>query len=424
MSISTKTANPPRSKRLSKGGKPMIPVLLALAMLVAGVNNVRAEGVDLKDTPHVKMYPVPETFEKDTQIIREIDPYGESLMSYEFRVPKGWGANYQSKSMSTVGESVSTMSNSVLSILGRYAGVPKNQLRSHILVEGQGLAYEISAKNWFVNFVLINGFSLTSMTEVSPREVDGLYIEVDKDQTYAVRARVLINGNRLIMMRYYLPQENYNDEKVTQGLTVASFKLSKPVPDTIEKQETYGFLDQSFFNYPASWTLKEKSILSIERMHAVVFQATQQEESVVLDGHIRVDVISKLLKTTLAQEIDAFRAKQKIPRYKIGSLIGSIEYTFDPSVKSGKAQIYRLVPDDPVNMKDYEFAVTVMQGDDYYYITSMISPSREQDYSKWARNMESYRIINQSVRRSRDMLQFDPNDPYFDYLKEYEEPQP
>lgn len=419
MSISTKTAAPRKSAMVEmmirKAGVFLIALILGAALQIAPA---KAIGIDLTKLPKVKEYePLPkEKLEKDSKRVNEAAPYNETKMAYELRLPKNWTNNIQTPPVNSDAQKP-ILSDTVLGILGRYIGAPKNLLRSYVVVEGQGMNYEISTAHWFVNFILLNGFSLTALTEKSPTEIEAMYVQVDKDQTYIVRARVMVNGNRLIMVRYYLPQENYEEEKAQQGQVIQTFKLLNPTGERIEKQNTYGFLDQSYFSYPVSWNLKEKSILSIERMSAILYQERLDGKESILEGHLKINVVSRLLKTTLAQEVDTFRKGLKIKDYKIGQLIENVKYNYDPSIKHGKAQSYRLDPLDAVNMQPYEILVTVMQGDDYYYITSLISPSREHDFYGWARNMEAARIINESIRRS-NMPKFDPNDPYYDYLKE------
>jgi hypothetical protein len=378
-----------------------------------------AIGINITDIPKLKEYQLKsqEEFEKTTKVIKQENPYGDSKISYEFRVPKKWSLNVQQAPIG--GEGGSPLSKSVLTIIAKYISEPKNLQRSTITIEAQELAYEISAKNWFINFIINNGFSLSGMTEKSSREIEAMYVALENDVTYVVRTRVILNGSRLVVVRYYLPQENYEEEKVLQAQVMASFRLLQPTAERIETQETYGFLDQSYFNYPKSWTLKEKSILSIERMSALLTQEMTDRKRQILEGHIKIKLISRLLKTTLAEEIENFRKELKIPHYSVGQLIENVDYTYDPSIKVGKAQLYRLEPDDKVNMQAYEFLVAVMQGDDYYYITSLITPSREQDFYTWAKNMEAVRIVNESMRRSNLVMKYDPNDPYFDYLKEY-----
>lgn len=390
----------------------------------APLAQARELGIDLKTLPKLNTGAlIPERdFEAKTKKVVENSPYNESRISYEMRVPKEWTGNIQKPPIDTTAGGTSMLSGRVLGMIGRYVGAPVNLVRSYITVEAQKLTYEISAQNWFVNFILSNGFTLTALTQSGSRRVEALYVQVDGDQTYVVRTLVLLNGPDLIMVRYYLPQENYDVEYIQQEQVLKSFVLLNPVNEKIEKQAQYGFLDQSYFNYPESWTLKEKNILSVERMSALLYQGRKEGEGkrarLVLEGHIKIDVISKLLKTTLQQEIENFRKNLQIPSYSVGKMIEEITYDFDPSIKSGSAQIYRLEPDDQVNMQPYEYLVTVMEGEDYYYITSMITPSREEDFYLWAQNMEAAKIVNESMRRHNISLEYDPNDPYYDYMKE------
>lgn len=410
MSISMKTASQRRS------GFLRIAIVL-IAFLLVPVSSAMAEpGIDIASIPKLKPYAYgPEAeFEAKTDLIRGDKPYSDDYLSYQLRLPKGWAETKHG----AVGDVGSTeLSDVVLSIVGRYVAPPKNLLRSYVVIEGQSLAHEISAQNWFVNFILKNGFSLGAMDVKSPREVEALYVQVDGDESYVVRARLLINGPRLIMIRYYLPQDNYDEEKVDQARIIQSFKLTKLKNEDIEKQVVYGFLDQSFFNYPSSWTLKAKDILSIERMNALLYQESVDGKVSVLEGHIRINVISKLLKTTMDEEISAFRKSINVKGYTLGPVIETLKYKYNPDIKKGQAQAYRLIASDPVNMKSYEYLASIMEGDDYYYITSMITPSRGEDFYTWAQNIEAFRIINESMRRT-DAPKIDPSDPYYDYLKQ------
>lgn len=394
-------------------------IALPVATVQAQVSKL---GINVSSVPQIKPTKIlPEKdFEAATKLSSENSPYDEPRISYSIRLPKDWTDNDQKIPVGSGGGVV--LDSRVLGIMARHTARPKNLLRSYLQIEAQRLTYEISAKNWLVNFVLGNGFSLTAMTDASEREVEALYVQVIKDQTYVVRARVLLNGPALVMVRYYLPQENFEAERAQQEQVVSSFKLLQPTNERVEKQATYGFLDQSYFSYPESWTLKERSILSVERMSALLYQAREEGEGrtyrLVLDGHIRIQLVSRLLKTTLEQEIETFRKNLNIPDYDVGGLIEHVTYKYDPTIKSGKAQIYELAPKDKSYMQPYEFLVTIMEGEDYYYITSMITRARQEDFARWAQNMEAAKIINESVRRFNISLEYDPNDPYFDYMKD------
>lgn len=412
MSILMKTANQLPLK-LS-----LVATLFALMMPVASVH---AQGVDLNKVPPVNE-PAPMS-EADIKAkmkrAKEVKPYNKNDLSFELILPKDWSDNTQPP---PIGPSMDQkLSKTVLSVLGKFVSPPKNLVRSHITIEALDLPYEISAKNWVVNYILTSGFSLTGMTEKSNKELEVLYVQVDGDQPYVVRGRAVINGSTLSIIRYYLPQENQKEDEALQAQVVNSYTMLSPSKEGIEPQEKYGFLDQSYFNYPASWDLKDKSILSIERMSALLSQVSRREakdDELFLDGHIKINVISKLLKTTLDEEIATFRDELIIPGYTLGKMIEKVNYNYNRDIKSGKAQIYELQPSDPVKMSPYEFLVTVMEGEEYYYIISMVTPSRDQDFLTWAQNIEAARTVIESTRRQSVSIEEDANDPYYDYLKE------
>lgn len=422
MSISTKTVS---QRRSSAARLFLILCAVLTALPAAGAYAQSAQlGINPSTVPAIKPNKLlPEqAFEAATKKVVETAPYNEPKISYSIRVPKNWTDNDQKAPIAAGSAGGSLLSGRVLGIVGRYVGAPINLLRSYVQVEAQVLTYEISAQNWLVGFILSNGFSLTALTEHNEREVEALYVQVIKDQTYVVRTRALLNGPNLVLVRYYLPQENYEAERAQQEQVVSSFTLLSLTNERIEKQATYGFLDQSYFNYPESWTLKERSILSVERMSALLFQTRAEGEGrkqrLILDGHIRIQAISRLLNTTIEQEIDTFRKNLNIPDYEVGSLIEHITYDYDPTIKTGKAQVYALSPKEKTRLHPYEFLVTIMEGEDYYYITSMITPARQEDFYLWAQNMEAARVVNESVRRFNVSLEYDPNDPYYDYLKD------
>lgn len=396
---------------------------MAAPVAASSTQNINVMGLDLSkiDKPSAVPFAPEAAFEAATRLETEAAPYDDRALAYEIRVPKDWTDNVQG----TVGEiqtDSKVLSDTVLSILGRYIAKPVNLRRSYVVVEGMMLGYEINIRDWFLNFVLKNGFSLTALDERSSKELEGLYVQVTDDQAYLVRARAIISGSRLIMVRYYLPQENIQTEKPQQAQVIHSFKLSAPSAEAIEKRAEHGFLDQSYFDYPASWTLQARKVYSIERMDALLYKKSGEDREAkqdILDGQIKIKLVSRLLKTSLADEIKAFREGSAIKGYQIGKMIEEVKYTYHPSMTAGKTQIYELVPEDKVSMKSYEMVVSILQNDDFYYFVTLITPARQNDFYIWARNMEAYKIVTGSFRRNNlPVGAADPNDPYYDYLKD------
>lgn len=414
MSISMKSANRPLYDMIKSLGFCLL-VLLA----VCGDAQSALAALDFTEIPKVSEYKdeLDKEFDKKTSVFKVEEPYGEKSLGYEIRLPEGWIADSADKRVDDVIAGPKKLSNNVLAILQRYTSPPKNLYRSTAVVEALQLPYGITVKTWFINFALTNGFTLTALTIKSAREMEALYVQVIKDEAYVVRARVLINGNKLIMIRYNLFQDNYAEEQIQQAQVLSSFKLLSEDEAVIESRKTYGFIDQSFFDYPVSWALKERPILTVDRMSVSIMQGQGGTFNNVLQGDMTVNVISRMLDTSLNEEIEYFRKNLQIENYKIGKFIEDVQYKYDASMRSGRAKIYELEPLDPTKLQSYELIVAAMESDNYYYVTSMISPSRNQNYLVWGRNMEAARIVNESVRLN-NMPGIDKNDPYYDYLKE------
>ena len=130
-----------------------------------------------------------------------------------------------------------------------------------------------------------------------------------------VRVKVILNGPRMIVARYYLPQELYQEERVQQAQVIDSLKLNNREDGGVEKLEIYGFLDQSYFDYPVSWTFNAPFVRSIDRMRAQLYHSTVIGK---LDGQINIYLTNKLVNTSRAKEMAFYREKFKIENYELG----------------------------------------------------------------------------------------------------------
>jgi hypothetical protein len=416
MCILTNIAGLQKSARLKRGFLALAIVLLSLSL---GQGAAHALGIDLEKIPRVKAYDTPTQADFESRSKKMEEPFkdGDPLVAYRIYIPKDWTDNLMTTA-SGADVGVSWGEGAIFSMIGRYIGNAKNLQRSYVTVESDPLGHEIRARDWIVNQILSSGVSLTALTEKSPKEAEVLYVQMEKDISYVVRARVIINANQVVIVRHFLPQDNYETDMVEQQKILSSFSLLNVSDKPIENHLVFGFLDQSYFNYPESWTLKERTILTVDRMSVMLIQEKTQREEKILQGHIKVNAISRLLNIPLSKELQDFKTSLNIPGYKIGARIESLKFAKDPSITFQKTEVYRLEPDDQINMRPYEFMISVMQGAEYNYILSMISPSRDLDYYTWAKNMEVAKIVIESMRRQKEVATVSGKDPYYDYLKD------
>ncbi len=333
-----------------------------------------------------------EIFQEKTLKVQK-KPYGDSDLHFTVRVPKEWVDN---RSKGKVENDGGEVSRKVLTELIRHTSLPHPEYpRSFFTVDAMALGYEISVQNWFVNYALINGLSLERLTIKHRKELEALYVEVRKEVTYVVRAKVFINGDKIIIVRYYVSSWLHDGEKVMQAQVVNSFELLNMRDMPIEEPETHGFLNQSYFDYPPSWTLKAKPVKSIRHMQASLQKNIVQGK---LDGKIDIDAYNKLSISSRSEVIKKFREEFSIPGYEIGRLIEKPEFQKHRDMSFGMMQSYQLLSGKS-NMLNYELWVSVLESENYIYLVTLMTAARDEQFYIWAKNVENYKQIVASVRR-------------------------
>jgi hypothetical protein len=360
-------------------------------------NEIAIDLSKIKPLSDIEKMPV-EAFEAKTTLIDDM-PYDDEFLSYQVRLPKGWQettANLNVVNMAGDG----AVARSVLGIVSRFVSPPKNYRRSRFSVEAVELIHEIDARNWFIHYILKSGLSLEQVGLENEGEVEALYVEVEGDSTYVVRVKAIINGPRMVLARYYTPVEFYNDDKILQAQVIDSFELTNKQDINIETLKVHGFLDQTYLSFPISWNLNAPRIRSIERMEAQLFH---RKESGKMAGQINLFLSNKTLDTTRSQELNHYKDQFKIDGYKTKSLIEKIKTQYHPDTYFGVTEVYSMKPDNK-NLVDYELWLSVLENENYFYIMSLFTPSRSDDFYTWARNAETYKLILGNLRLTDDTV--------------------
>ncbi len=336
-------------------------------------------------------------FKEKTKLIVET-PFDDPFLEYKIRLPNGFEA---SNANLGVGNLAKNVSQHVLGVVSRYVSAPVKSLRSSFVIDALELEYEISARNWFIDYVIKRGLSLEQVSIENNSFVEAIYIEIIKDVTYIVRIKAIKNGPRIVMARYYLPQDLYKDNRVLQAQAINSFTLLNTEDVAVEELESYGFLDQSYMKYPASWQLESPYIRSIDRMTARIFRNTKGDR---LDGQINIYISKKTEEKTRSSEIEFYKDKIIFDGYTLGDYLEKQEFEYHDEMKFGITEVYEL---DAMNKKfmDYEAWFSFLENKDYYYFIVLYTPERNTTFTSWARNIEAYKILLKHIQRTN----VDPN---------------
>lgn len=374
-------------------------LVLALALIVITVTPKAAcaQGYDISDIEPAPAYSGElslEAFEKQSKIVEE-KPSGESELSFRVRIPNDW--RKVETSVLEKKEDVFSLKRSIIGTLAKYYGANKIHGVSRFEVEAQDMDFDMTARNWLLNYLLKNGYTLQGMTEHDERSVEVIYIVLEGDTSYVVRTKAVINGEKIILASYFMPISYWNEDRALQYHVINSFELLDKKDITIEINHTYEVLDLLKFDYPSSWQLMAPNIYDIAGIDVVLLNSPDGKTA---DGEIIVHLVSTELDTTMAEEVDFLREELEESRgVKVGDLIETRdeEYLFPEHTYYDKVEVYELEGVD-IKLVDYEYWVALMAEDRYYYIVEMMTPSRNIDFYNWARNTEAFEVIIESFR--------------------------
>ncbi len=315
-------------------------------------------------------------------------PLADEALSYELTLPKVWR---ETKSFGY------SLSQDIFTDIGRYIGPVKfNKANSYIVVQALDVGLQASAKTMAAAHFMNNGFTVQGAHDFSRNDVETLHVEVSKGESYIVRSRFIINGGRLVMMSYYLPATSWNEERDLQFRVVRSFKLLNEVEAKIESAKTHEFWDVSSFKYPAVWTLEPGEAPTFDHMNVMLLNFDgdiKKRQNLVVKGRISVDLISRYvmpsLEDALVDQIDLMVSQGIVMKRK--------KEKFDAPVwpevfQNASASVYEVLDSYAPDQK-MELWVVGAQALGYYYVFSMVTPTRDEDFMLWGENTEALQYI-------------------------------
>lgn len=377
-------------------GSIVVLSLLAASLLFA--DSSWSQGLDISKIESVPVYRdeiSDEAFLGLANLIEE-RPAGDRFLAFRVYMPKGW-RRIGGESEGAPGSSLSgvQLSRRIMGNVVRYVSPAGFDTPSRFEVQALELDHEITVRNWFLNHVMLSGYSLEGLQQVSDNRVESLYVQVEKSIPYVVRTVAIINGPRMVLASYYVPESRWRDKRAIQDRVISSFAFLSPERTRLETSRTYAFLDLLRFDYPASWRLVAPAITSIEGMEAKLVNALDQNK---LIGEISVRIVSTELETSLPLEVQYLREEIRSMGLEVGDLMDSTkEYQFHPHVNFARVETYFAKARNQ-RIQDHEYWLTVMAEDRYYYIISMLTPARESEFYNWARNTEAYQMVIESIR--------------------------
>jgi len=363
---------------------------LVLALLVGSFALPAQAQSFLKDyakpLPGIELLPEAE-FKAQTTVYED-KPFDDAALEYQLRLPEDWTMREKATSSDFLD------SRKVFNRLAVFYGPPAAEARSVLSIESIRMEYRLTAEQWMYQYLLKRGLAVQGFSAHDKKRAEAMYVIFSKDVQYVVRILAVLNGQQVVLVKYSMPTSHWKAERALQAQVLNDFHLKNDIYANIEDTKSYRFLDIAKFDYPASWDLKAPPLKSIDSMGVEIFninKAATNRWKRYLNGKMEVDLVSGYLTDDLLVEVEKIKTGiSEDLDLKIGELI---DYRDDFEVgdifRFQALDVYK-VEDNAEKLIRYEMWFATLASDDYFYLVSLITPAREQDYFIWARNTNTF----------------------------------
>ena len=344
-----------------------------------------------KDMPAIKLLS-DEEFEKVSKQVKK-KPYGDRALAYKIRIPKTFKEKESGSSSNFV------LSSKLFLELNSFYGKPTVDGRSRLEVSVLKLDKNLTAEQWYLKYIIEGGYTTTGFVVHSKKKVESLMILLEMDRSYYIRTIVVLNGNNVVMMRYYVPVGNMNKEAVMQAQVSETFEVLHVVERPLDEMSIYSFLDIIDLKYPKGWKVYTNPVRDVDRMSITVmnmkdfFDHRGNLKSSSTEAKMDVTVVSSSSQSTLVEEVAKYKQKMESDGLLIGKKVDNREeLSYNENIDFALTEIYE-GGDGSSEFNEYEYWFTVMVGGNYYYFLMMLTPSRNDNFGIWAENTQHYKRI-------------------------------
>lgn len=335
-------------------------------------------------------------FEAGTAVYKDM-PFDDPSLAYRFRLPKDW------KKAPDGGVGTFKVGPKVLSDLTRFYGPYIGDQHSGFRVQAVQLEYRLKAEQWLLEYLIANGYAVEGFAALIPDRAEALYVRVEGDTSYVVRAAAIINGKNLVYASYEVPLENWKEQRAMQAGVISDFTLTTPVQALPEAMKDYRFIDIAQMSYPASWELRASPVRTVDSLGVNLYSYVADDflgeaGKKQLKGKIQI----QLLRAAPNQSADdALKAMIETLRAGGVGLKDNPEpwkdIRLDSSMKLTHAAVYKaVIAENPA--LEYELLLVTAKAGDYDYLMTLLTLPPAKDFAVWARNTESFKLVAATVK--------------------------
>ncbi len=353
-----------------------------------------------KEMPKVEKMPEAE-FMEQTKLL-EVRPTGDAALGFSMRIPKDW-----TKADETASSNFQ-ISDKLFTQIAMYYGPASIYGQSRLEVKAVTLDFDYEAEQWFIQYMMSVGQTTEGYTYHNKKRVEAMMIVMEGDVSYVKRILVQINGKRVIFTEFMVPVDLWDTLGGLQASVLESFKILKPIQTTVVTTIPYQILDIAQINYPDFWEDEPDAMTSVERLGVRFFnyldkgeEGQNKRDKSVVQGRIDVSLVASWASASILEELETFRKGAEVNDLLIGERFDTIkDYKYNPDVQFSATEVYRVI-NNTDNAREYEYWFTLLIAENYYYFISLMTPSRNDNYRMWVRNMQSYRILVEGIKPAK-----------------------
>ena len=347
--------------------------------------------------PMPKMAPLSEAdFISATKQVNKV-PHGDRALAYSMRIEKDWTEGRGGASMNFL------LSEKIFLELDTYVGRPTISGRSRIEIEAMNVEDNLSAEQWYISYLTEDGLTPEAFVTHSDNKVESLMVVMERDYSYYLRTLVVINGSKVIMVKYYVPIHYFQQQGPIQAKILESFKVTHPQKPEEQEMLLHKFLDVAELYYPQGWEVfikpRERMELTLAKVINVKGQFGQSVGKKT-EGRLYVMVEMADGYTTLSEDLKSYKEKIEIQGMLFGKkLEEDYDFKYAGNMKSPITEVYEGVDSNNTQV-EYELWVTAMRGGEYNHFILLMTPSRNEMFRVWAGNTQAYKKVLENYRLS------------------------
>jgi hypothetical protein len=245
--------------------------------------------------------------------------------------------------------------------------------------------------------------------------IDVLYVRLDENgYTEIVRAKIFRHQNRLIIAEYILPAKMFDQQKVVQAFSINSFNFTNEYEIDAQEKIVPLRLNGLYLEYPRSWRLRiletdaiNRHEFSLDGIDANQFVFAALNGALISNKSLRDRLDKTVYPVNLKEELEIIKQKTEEKGFVIEDPLEAHRFKNNFTTQFAAVEVYPLRRElnsvfvvEEQNPVSHELWLAVIRTPKIIgknYVFSMITPSREQNYSQWAYAVDAFRFIVESV---------------------------